>query len=92
MGARPDLGSPGDYSAGGGVDDLCRARLRRGLSANHQTLAMVPATPTAATNGFTNLRPLLTPETLPAERRATLPVDGPGRRSALGGEKDVLDV
>ena len=43
-------------------------RLRRGFSANHQMLATVPATPSAATRGLTNLRPRLTPETLPAKR------------------------
>jgi hypothetical protein len=40
------------------------ARLRRGFRANHQTLAMVPASPTAATKGLTNFRPLLTAATL----------------------------
>jgi len=41
---------------------------------------MVPASPTAATKGFTNFRPLLTHETLPAEGRATLFVDDAGWR------------
>jgi hypothetical protein len=48
------------------------ARLRRGFRANHQTLAMVPASPNAATKGLTNFRPLLTQGTLLAERRVTL--------------------
>src|ERR1019366_7345636 len=48
------------------------ARLRRGFRANHQTLAMVPASPTAATKGLTNFRPLLTQGTLVAKRCVTL--------------------
>jgi len=35
-------------------------------------LAMVPATPSDATKGFTNFRPLLTRQTLPARQRGVV--------------------
>ena len=52
---------------GGYESPASRLALRRGLSANHQMLAIVPSTPTAAATGFTTLRPLLSAmcETLP---------------------------